>query len=73
MTNRDRLLRRRSILGWGLATMPFLGSRPSRAQTLTALNAIPERLKGGGELRVASYGGTAQDAERKPISNRSRP
>ncbi len=49
------------------ATAPFLGTRPLRAQTtnLVEINTIPEKLKGTGEVRIAAYGGTAQDAERK--------
>jgi putative spermidine/putrescine transport system substrate-binding protein len=57
---------RRRFLGLSAlaATAPFLGTRPLRAQTtdLPALDTIPENLKGSGEVRIAGYGGTAQDA-----------
>jgi putative spermidine/putrescine transport system substrate-binding protein len=63
----ERSRRRFLALSAIAATAPFLGTRPLRAQTadLIALDTIPEKLKGSGEVRIASYGGTAQDAERK--------
>jgi putative spermidine/putrescine transport system substrate-binding protein len=63
----DRGRRRFLALSAIGATAPFLGMRPLQAQTadLPELNTIPERLKGSGEVRIAAYGGTAQDAERK--------
>src|SRR5271154_6607559 len=68
MPNRyDNPNRRRFLtLGAGAATAPFLGAGPLRAETadLVALTSIPENLKGSGEVRIAAYGGTAQDAER---------
>src|SRR4051794_30565390 len=63
----DRGPRRLLALGAAGATVPFLGTLPLRAQTadLVEVSDIPERLKGSGELRIAAYGGTAQDAEPK--------
>ena len=62
----DHGRRRFLTLGAGAATAPFLGVRPLRAQNadLVAVTSIPENLKGSGEVRIAAYGGTAQDAER---------
>jgi putative spermidine/putrescine transport system substrate-binding protein len=62
----DHSRRRFLALGAGAATAPFLGLGPLRAETvdLVPLTSIPEKLKGSGELRIAAYGGTAQDAER---------
>src|ERR1700676_2481592 len=50
----------------GAIAAPFIaGSRLKAETALTEIPPIPERLKGSGELRIAAYGGTAQDAERK--------
>ncbi len=71
MSGRDDTpqLRRRRLLALAAigATAPFLGTRPLRAQTvdLPALDTIPANLKGSGEVRIAGYGGTAQEAQRK--------
>jgi putative spermidine/putrescine transport system substrate-binding protein len=65
MHNRYNTFGRRGLLSFA-ATAPFLGTRPLRAQNvdLAPLTTIPENQKGGGEVRIAAYGGTAQDAER---------
>jgi putative spermidine/putrescine transport system substrate-binding protein len=62
----DRARRGFLALGAAAATAPFLGTQPLRAATvdLAPLTSIPEKLKGSGEVRIAAYGGTAQDAER---------
>jgi putative spermidine/putrescine transport system substrate-binding protein len=62
----DHGRRRFLALGAGAATAPFLGTRPLRAQNvdIVPVTSIPENLKGSGEVRIAAYGGTAQDAER---------
>jgi putative spermidine/putrescine transport system substrate-binding protein len=64
--NSDRGRRRFLALGASAATAPFLGTAPLRAQNvdLEPITSIPENLKGSGEVRIAGYGGTAQDAER---------
>jgi putative spermidine/putrescine transport system substrate-binding protein len=51
------------VLGAGLAA-PFI--RPSFAQAAwPEVTSIPDALKGSGEVRVATYGGTMQDAQQK--------
>jgi putative spermidine/putrescine transport system substrate-binding protein len=67
MTNLDR----RSFVGlaaWATAGMTALGGTRSLAQPtppkLPEITSIPDKLKGSGEVRIAAYGGTAQDAER---------
>ena len=63
---------RRRFLGlaaWATAGMTALGGARSFAQPasppkMPEITAIPEKLKGSGEVRIAAYGGTAQDAER---------
>ena len=51
------------------AGMTAVGATRAVAQTAPAnmpeITSIPEKLKGTGEVRIAGYGGTAQDAERK--------
>ena len=70
MAKRDDILnhgRRRFLtLTAGLTAAPMLGAMPLRAQNvdLPAMTDIPARLKGAGELRVVSYGGSMQDASR---------
>jgi putative spermidine/putrescine transport system substrate-binding protein len=55
---------RRKVLT-GLIAAPFVLSAAARAQgTLPEQTTIPEVLKGGGEVRVATYGGTMQEAQR---------
>jgi putative spermidine/putrescine transport system substrate-binding protein len=58
--------RRFLALGASAATAPVLGAIPSWAENaeLVPVTSIPENLKGSGEVRIAAYGGTAQDAER---------
>ncbi len=63
---------RRRFLGlaaWATAGMTALGGTRSFAQSapppnMPSITAIPDKLKGSGEVRIAAYGGTAQDAER---------
>jgi putative spermidine/putrescine transport system substrate-binding protein len=74
MTRRDDTTdhSRRRFLGfaaWATADMTALGSTRSFAQSapptkMPEIAAIPDKLKGTGEVRIAAYGGTAQDAER---------
>jgi len=40
-------------------------ARAQDAVKLAEYTSIPDKLKGSGELRIAGYGGTAQDAQRK--------
>lgn len=55
---------RRRILT-GLAAAPFVLSAAARAQgTLPEQTTIPDALKGTGEVRVATYGGTMQESQR---------
>ena len=60
--NRRRFL----TLGASAATAPILGTGPLRAENadLAPLTSIPDNLKGSGEVRIAEYGGTMQDAQR---------
>jgi putative spermidine/putrescine transport system substrate-binding protein len=58
-----------SLAAWATGGMTALGATRSFAQSAPPTNmpeitAIPEKLKGNGEVRIAAYGGTAQDAER---------
>jgi putative spermidine/putrescine transport system substrate-binding protein len=68
MTSRRTTSRfsRRAVLGLvgaGLAA-PFI--RPSRADTpWPEQTSIPDSLKGSGEVRIATFGGTMQDAQAK--------
>ena len=63
---------RRDFLGlaaWATAGMTALGGTRSFAQSalpanMPAMTTIPDKLKGSGEVRIAGYGGTGQDAER---------
>ena len=67
MTKRNHMLGRRHLLALGAAgaTAPFWSYRAlAQGVPLPALPPIPDKLKGTGELRIAAYGGTAQDAER---------
>ena len=63
-------LDRRAFLALGTAA-GLTGMRGARAAappaepTLAEYTSIPEKLKGSGDLRIAGYGGTAQDAQRK--------
>ena len=51
------------LLGAGLAA-PFI--RPSRADTpWPEQTSIPDSLKGSGEVRIATFGGTMQEAQTK--------
>jgi len=69
MTRHD-LDRRRfmALAAWATAGMSAIGATRAVAQTAPAkmpeITSIPEKLKGTGEVRIAAYGGTAQDAER---------
>ena len=68
MTDLDR----RCFLGfaaWVTAGMTALGGTRAIAQAapppkLPEITTIPDKMKGSGEVRIAAYGGTAQDAER---------
>jgi putative spermidine/putrescine transport system substrate-binding protein len=57
-----------ALAAWATAGMSAIGARHAVAQTAPAnmpeITSIPEKLKGTGEVRIAAYGGTAQDAER---------
>jgi putative spermidine/putrescine transport system substrate-binding protein len=74
MTRRDDTTdhSRRRFLGfaaWATAGMTALGGTRSFAQSaapakMPEITAIPDKLKGSGEVRIAGYGGTGQDAER---------
>src|SRR3954470_14199948 len=51
------------VLGAGLAA-PFI--RPTLAQQAwPEVTSIPDSLKGSGEVRIAGYGGTMQEAQQK--------
>jgi putative spermidine/putrescine transport system substrate-binding protein len=61
-------LDRRAFLALGAAAASGLvarGARADDAPKLAEYTSIPDKLKGSGELRIAGYGGTAQDAQRK--------
>ncbi len=67
MTQRTHPLSRRHLLALGAAAAisPFQAYRAlAQGAPLPELPPMPEKLKGSGELRIAAYGGTAQDAER---------
>jgi putative spermidine/putrescine transport system substrate-binding protein len=50
----------------GVAGLADLGSAHAQdAVKLAEYTSIPDKLKGSGDLRIAGYGGTAQDAQRK--------
>lgn len=55
-------LRRRTVIAVGLA-MPFVSTR-ARAE-LPEIPPIPEKLKGTGELRIATFGGFMQQTQKK--------
>ena len=54
---------------WPLGPQPAspecVAHAPTEAVKLAEYTSIPEKLKGSGELRIAGYGGSAQDAQRK--------
>jgi len=59
-------LRRRSLLGGALAAGALAGLKPGAAlaaDPLPDIPALPEALKGGGEVVVVGYGGAMQDAQ----------
>ena len=70
MTAHDQSRRRfLGLAAWATAGMTALGGTRSFAQStppanMPAITAIPDKLKGSGEVRIAAYGGTGQDAER---------
>lgn len=66
MMKRNAKLGRRHLLALGAAAAtPFAAYRALADDVpLPEIPPIPEKLKGTGELRIAAYGGTAQDAER---------
>jgi hypothetical protein len=55
-------LTRRAALAIGLS-MPFVSTRAQTA--LPEIPPIPEKLKGTGELRIATFGGFMQDSQKK--------
>ena len=57
-----RLLSRRATLAAGLA-MPFIATRGRAAPT--DIPPIPEKLKGSGELRIATFGGFMQQSQKQ--------
>ena len=63
MTEAHNLATRRLFMGMA-ATAPLVRTRLAHAE-LVPMTALPANLKGTGEVRIAAYGGTAQDAERK--------
>lgn len=57
-------LPRRAALALGLGA-PFVLSAAARAQgTLPEQTSIPDALKGSGEVRIATFGGTMQESQR---------
>jgi putative spermidine/putrescine transport system substrate-binding protein len=60
-------LDRRAFLALGAAAgfAGLRGARADEALKLAEYTSVPEKLKGSGELRIAGYGGSAQDAQRK--------
>ncbi|HTR86744.1 MAG TPA: ABC transporter substrate-binding protein [Reyranella sp.] len=61
--DRFTMLGRRTALGLALAA-PFI--RPSYAQAAwPELTKIPDGLKGSGEVRIATFGGTMQETQQK--------
>lgn len=60
-------LDRRAFLALGAAAglAGLRGAQAQEAVKLAEYTSIPDNLKGSGELRIAGYGGTAQDAQRK--------
>ncbi len=55
-------LRRRTVLATGLA-LPFVSTRARAA--LPEIPPIPQKLKGSGELRIATFGGFMQATQKK--------
>jgi putative spermidine/putrescine transport system substrate-binding protein len=58
-----------ALAAWATAGMSALGGTRAFAQSavppnMPEIKSIPDKLKGSGEVRIAAYGGTAQDAER---------
>jgi putative spermidine/putrescine transport system substrate-binding protein len=67
MTMRDHALARRGFLALGAAAAatPFAAWRAlAQGAPLAEIPPLPENLKGTGEVRVAEYGGSMQDAQR---------
>src|ERR1700728_5112645 len=60
-------LDRRAFLALGAAAglTGLRGAQAQEAVKLAEYTTIPDKLKGSGELRIAGYGGSAQDAQRK--------
>ena len=60
-------LDRRAFLTLGAAAglAGLHGAQAQEAVKLAEYTSVPDKLKGSGELRIAGYGGTAQDAQRK--------
>lgn len=54
---------RRAVLG--LLAAPALLPGRGEAQTLPEMTSIPDALKGSGELRIATFGGTMQEVQRR--------
>ena len=53
---------RRAVIGGALA-LPFVNTRAKA--DLPDLNSIPEKLKGTGELRIATFGGLMQQSQKQ--------
>lgn len=65
LTKQNPSLGRRHVLALGAAASLASWRALAQDMPLPPIPPIPEKLKGSGELRIAAYGGTAQDAERK--------
>jgi len=65
MTKQGHQLGRRQVLALGAAASLASWRALAADAPLPTIPPIPEKLKGTGELRIAAYGGTGQDAERK--------
>src|SRR5215472_18978481 len=70
--SRRQVMRIAAQLGLGAGAVAAFGNaigpplaRAADAPTLPEITSIPERLKGSGVVRVCSYGGAFQDAQRK--------
>jgi len=63
-----RSIRRRRALGLAAAGLaaPFIRpGRPRAAPTMPEVTSIPDTLKGTGEVRIATFGGSMQEAQQR--------